>query len=186
MEESDSDLPKNAWFKRHGLIKITEPAPGSHLVTTRFGFSHHGIYVGDWMVVHYGGFERRLHRAPVEEVSFARFARGRAVFVRPHTTAHFRYHEAVSRARSRIGEDDYRVLRNNCEHFCEWCLQDEQRSYQVDHLLNLPLRLARVWQRLTASLLLQGPVCRLATVSFVVVGSETSPRALHGTDQAEV
>jgi hypothetical protein len=31
-----------------------------------------------------------------------------------------------------VGEDRYRVLTNNCEHFCEWCLRGEARSYQVD------------------------------------------------------
>jgi hypothetical protein len=48
------------------------------------------------------------------------------------------------RARSRIGEDCYRILSNNCEHFCEWCLRDERRSHQVESLLALPRRLLRV------------------------------------------
>jgi Lecithin retinol acyltransferase len=41
----------------------------------------------------------------------------------------------VHRARSRVGEDGYRLLTNNCEHFCEWCLSGQHRSYQVDALL---------------------------------------------------
>jgi hypothetical protein len=28
------------------------------------------------------------------------------------------------------------VLTNNCEHFCEWCVHGEHRSYQVDNLLS--------------------------------------------------
>jgi hypothetical protein len=32
----------------------------------------------------------------------------------------------------RLGEDRYSVLTNNCEHFCEWCVRGEHRSYQVD------------------------------------------------------
>ena len=32
----------------------------------------------------------------------------------------------------RLGEDCYSVLTNNCEHFCEWCVRGEHRSYQVD------------------------------------------------------
>jgi hypothetical protein len=43
-----------------------------------------------------------------------------------------------------LGEDRYRILSNNCEHFCEWCLRDERRSYQVESLLALPRRLLRV------------------------------------------
>jgi hypothetical protein len=80
----------------------------------------------------------------VEEVSLARFALGRAIGVRAHAAPRFEGNEVIRRARSRIGEDRYRLLSNNCEHFCEWCLQDEQRSYQVERLLNLPRGLARV------------------------------------------
>ena len=50
----------------------------------------------------------------------------------------------MRRARSRLGEDRYRLLTNNCEHFCEWCLRDEHRSYQVESLLALPRQMARV------------------------------------------
>jgi hypothetical protein len=41
----------------------------------------------------------------------------------------------VHRARSRLGEDRYHVLRNNCEHFCEWCVRGQHRSYQVEALV---------------------------------------------------
>ena len=50
----------------------------------------------------------------------------------------------MRRARSRLGEDRYRLLTNNCEHFCEWCLRDDHRSYQLESLLALPRRLASV------------------------------------------
>jgi hypothetical protein len=59
----------------------------------------------------------------------------------------------MRRARSRLGENRYRLLRNNCEHFCEWCLQDEHRSYQVERLLSLPRRLPRVCDEALARLL---------------------------------
>jgi hypothetical protein len=49
----------------------------------------------------------------------------------------------IRRARSRIGENGYRLLSNNCEHFCEWCLHGEPRSEQVERALVLPRRLAR-------------------------------------------
>ena len=44
--------------------------------------------------------------------------------------------EVIRRARSRVGENRYRVLSNNCEHFCEWCLRGESRSYQVECFLS--------------------------------------------------
>jgi hypothetical protein len=112
-----------------------EPPLGSHLVTPRCGYLHHGIYVGDGRVVHYAGLAGGLHRGPVEEVPIARFTRGHPVWVKSHAPSNFEYREVIERARSRVGEDGYRLLTNNCEHFCEWCLRGEHRSYQVDALL---------------------------------------------------
>jgi hypothetical protein len=40
--------------------------------------------------------------------------------------------EAVRRAYSRLGEDRYRLISNNCEHFCMWCVYGESRSDQID------------------------------------------------------
>ena len=36
-------------------------------------------------------------------------------------------------ARSRLGERSYRILTNNCEHFCEWCLNAQ--AVRPDDLL---------------------------------------------------
>jgi hypothetical protein len=77
-------------------------------------------------------FSRGWHAGPVEEVSLAEFARGRPVRVCPHTSARFDRDDAVARARSRLAEDCYRILSNNCEHFCEWCVHRENRSPQVE------------------------------------------------------
>jgi hypothetical protein len=38
----------------------------------------------------------------------------------------------------------YRLLNNNCEHFCEWCLRAEHRTYQVDEWLSRPHRALRM------------------------------------------
>jgi len=112
-----------------------EPPLGSHLVTPRRGYLHHGIYVGGGRVVHYAGLAGGLQRGPVEEVPVAQFARGRIVWIKSHAPASFECREVIERARSRVGEDCYRLLTNNCEHLCEWCLRGEPRSYQVEALL---------------------------------------------------
>ena len=120
------------------------PPLGAHLVTPRRGFAHHGIYVGRGNVVHYNSTARGFCRLPVAEVSLASFARGRAIWVRAHREPRFESTEVTRRARSRLGEHCYRILSNNCEHLCEWCLRDEHRSYQVESLLALPRQMARV------------------------------------------
>jgi hypothetical protein len=76
----------------------------------------------------------------VEEVSLAQFTLGFPLWIKSAQSPCFASHEVVSRARSRIGEDHYRLLSNNCEHFCEWCVRAEHRSYQVDELLSRPRR----------------------------------------------
>jgi hypothetical protein len=115
-----------------------EPAPGAHLVTQRRGYAHHGVYVGNGKVVHYAGFCGSAHRGPVEEVSLARFGAGHAIAVRPHPCPRYASDEVVRRACSRLGEDNYRLLTNNCEHLCTWCLFGESRSEQVETCLTHP------------------------------------------------
>ena len=122
-----------------------EPPIGAHLMTPRRAYTHHGIYVGEGRVVQYGGLSRGLRRGPVEEVSLLQFARGREIWVRPEETSHFNRENVIHRARLRLGEDRYHPLKNNCEHFCEWCVRGEARSYQVDELT---ARCLRVFRRL--------------------------------------
>jgi len=117
-----------------------EPGVGAHLVTSRRGYTHHGIYVGNGMVVHYAGLSRRLRRGPVEEVTMSRFSMGRQVGIMQDRDSSYSPQEIVLRARSRLGEDTYHVLRNNCEHFCNWCISGRSRSIQVERPGAIPLR----------------------------------------------
>jgi hypothetical protein len=113
---------------------------GSHVVTPRRGYLHHGIFVGDGKVVHYTGLVSGLQRGPVEETSLLCFSRGRPIWFSVCAASSFEPREVIRRARSRIGEDCYHLLTNNCEHFCEWCLHGEPRSYQVEAWLARPGR----------------------------------------------
>lgn len=44
--------------------------------------------------------------------------------------------EAVQRARSRLGEENYNLVTNNCEHFAMWCRTGIQESSQVKRMLD--------------------------------------------------
>jgi hypothetical protein len=114
------------------------PPIGAHLVTPWMGYTHHGIYAGDGKVIHYGALMYDLIRKPVEEVSLDAFAEGRPIYVVAHADAAFEPAEVIRRARSRLGEKRYRLLSNNCEHFVEWCLHNEHRSFQVQTALEFP------------------------------------------------
>jgi hypothetical protein len=99
------------------------------------------VYVGADRVVHYSGLSGGLWQCgPVEEVSLARFAIGHPIRVVEHPKSPYSPAEIIQRARSRLGENDYRLLTNNCEHFCNWCLNGFSHSEQVQCPLQLPWR----------------------------------------------
>ena len=119
------------------------PPIGAHLVTPRNWYEHHGIYVGNGRVVHYSGFCSGYHAGPVEEVTLAEFECGQGFRIRAHTRRMFSGREIAARARTRVGEDGYRLFANNCEHFCEWCVTGHSRSVQIERLLSVPRLVAR-------------------------------------------
>jgi hypothetical protein len=135
------------------LAAESELPIGAHIVTRRHGYTHHGIYAGAGKVVHYAGLSRGLRRGRVEENSLSSFAAGYPVSIVSGVPPKFEGREVVRRARSRMGEDNYRILTNNCEHFCEWCLRGQPRSYQIDACLAIPSRALHVTRRLIADLL---------------------------------
>ena len=135
------------------LDQNEEPDLGAHLVTPWMGFAHHGIYVGNGNVIHYGALMYDIIRKPVEEVSLQSFAGGRPVFLISHAEPCLDVAETISRARSRLGEKKYRLLTNNCEHFCEWALHGVARSFQVETSLAFPRLMGERLQGLVAGVL---------------------------------
>jgi hypothetical protein len=108
--------------------------PGTELIVDRFAYRHHGIYLGDGLVIHYGG--GICHpRGTVEVIPLRDFIGRRRVHVGRTPAGFVQGEDIVRRARSRLGERRYDIFRNNCEHFCSWCQVGESRSKQVDLLL---------------------------------------------------
>ncbi len=140
-------------FKRLRLFDV--PNIGAHLITPWMGFAHHGIYVGGGKVIHYGALVYDIVRRPVEEVTLEAFAGGRPIFVVQHDSLPFDVNQIIERARSRLGEHRYRLLTNNCEHFVEWCLYGEQRSFQVERALEFPRVMGEWIQGMLARLLVR-------------------------------
>jgi hypothetical protein len=121
-----------------------EVAIGSHLITSRNGYYHHGIYLGAYKVVHYSGLYAGLHAGPVEILTLQRFASGQRLWVKSSRQVRFEREEIIRRALSRVGENQYRLLTNNCEHFCNWCLYGESRSDQVRSFAAHPFAVLRL------------------------------------------
>jgi hypothetical protein len=108
-------------------------------------FNHHGIDLGDGTVAHY--LEgREILRSSTDE-----FSQGQPLSVIEHADAS-PVRVTLQRAMSRIGEQNYNLLFNNCEHFATWCKTGRHRSGQIDSVLER----ARHWSGLMPSALMRG------------------------------
>jgi len=94
-------------------------------------YQHHGIDIGDGSVIHY-----RKPREIVEQTSFETFSKGNKVYVRQYPQGFSFIPEVViRRALSRLGENKYNLLFNNCEHFATWCKIGISESKQVEDFI---------------------------------------------------
>ena len=108
-------------------------------------FLHHGIDLGDGTVAHY--LEgREIPRSALED-----FSQGQPVSVVTHTECSPQG-VTLRRAMSRIGEQNYNLLFNNCEHFATWCKTGRHHSAQVNSVIDK----ARSWSARMPSALMAG------------------------------
>ncbi|WP_028953293.1 lecithin retinol acyltransferase family protein [Synechococcus sp. CC9616] len=108
-------------------------------------FHHHGIDLGDGTVAHY--LEgREILRSPIDA-----FRQEQPITVIEHDAASTTG-VTLRRAISRIGEQNYNLLFNNCEHFATWCKTGRHRSGQIESALER----ARHWSGLMPSALIRG------------------------------
>ena len=118
-------------------------ARGDHVFIYRSGYSHHGIDIGEGKVVHFESDPWRKmadtiansESARINVTSLEDFARGAPINVRQYDLADA-IEVVVRRAESRVGDRDYDVFANNCEHFAVWCKTGVHQSTQVDSLRN--------------------------------------------------
>jgi cell wall-associated NlpC family hydrolase len=114
----------------HAPEAPTRLQPGDHLSVRRRGYTHHGIYVGSGRVVHYSGEKFSKRDASVREVSLAGFLGGGSA-----TVVRYGQRQApeaiIAAARSKLGERQYSLVTNNCEHFATWCSTGRHHSEQV-------------------------------------------------------
>lgn len=130
-------LDSNEWRTWDELANAA--SLGSHLITSRNGYFHHGIYIGSRRVIHYAGFFKGFHCGPIEEISIEEFSAGKTIHISKIIPSKYSRQEVVKRAASRIGENRYSLLTNNCEHFCNWCLYGESYSAQIRSIFFNPL-----------------------------------------------
>lgn len=90
-------------------------------------YEHHGIDCGDGSVIHYS----KAGEAEIRRTSRAAFARGSAIYTK-HVSTAFIPEFVVERAESRLGERQYDLFFNNCEHFADWCKTGRGQCIQLE------------------------------------------------------
>jgi Lecithin retinol acyltransferase len=96
----------------------------NHIYVHCHGFVHHGIDCGDGTVIHYSD-------GVIVQILIATFCDGKEYLVKHYV--HCDPDDLVTeRAKSRLGESEYNLLFNNCEHFATWCKTGAPASKQVE------------------------------------------------------
>lgn len=92
-------------------------------------YEHHGIDCGDGTVIHY-----RKSSETIERTSMGIFSDGNKIYLCSYGTS-FTPDVVLRRATSRLREQQYNLLFNNCEHFATWCKTGVSESKQLRDIL---------------------------------------------------
>jgi hypothetical protein len=113
-------------------------ARGDHIYVWRllFLYQHHGIDCGDGTVIHHVGMvsvdENGIKTAPIQRTSMQQFSQGEEVLIQDYDFEECDVPDKViERAKSCLGNDEYHLVWNNCEHFATWCKTGEDKSQQI-------------------------------------------------------
>ncbi len=101
-----------------------------------FGYTHHGIYAGRGRVIHYSGFAHLFKKHPIEITSIEQFSHGKPILVQQYHQPKYKGRKVVRRMRSRMHENNYHLIINNCEHLCTWATTGVESSPQVMRMMN--------------------------------------------------
>lgn len=117
------------------MQKINIPL-GSHLIVKHLGYTHHGIYAGRGRVIHYSGFAHLFKKAPIETTTLDKFTHQKNFHIRSYHTPKYTGRTVVRRIRSRMHENHYHLIINNCEHLCSWAITGIESSPQVVKMMH--------------------------------------------------
>ena len=117
---------------------------GDHLtVPLQFGVGeHHGIYVGKGEVIHYTGSTKASGAdATIRKDTVEKFADGRPIEVVPDDESCWSPEKAVAYAfvcwKNWESWPAYNLMKNNCEHFVNFCKSGKAFSRQIEKLKDL-------------------------------------------------
>ena len=130
----DLELPEIWTFKN--------PQRGDHIRVCRMNglYYHHGIFIADNEVIHFTGDDDDSvldwSKARVIKTDLQNFLRGGEVEVKEYNDAEiddlYPVEGIVNYARACLGDGNYNLVFNNCEHFANACTLGKYRSRQVE------------------------------------------------------
>jgi hypothetical protein len=126
-----------------GRIQRRGVPVGSHLVVERRRpklrlrvYTHHGIYLGRYMVAHYSEPETGVFRkGQIRRVELDDFAKGGRIGIRRYEKASPRDEVLRRVAEMESRQPGYNLLRSNCEHFATYCATGDYRSKQASRVV---------------------------------------------------
>ena len=118
---------------------MIEPYPGAHIRVQVDSVYHHGIYIGDNKVVQFGlpmsiyqdPNTIKIMESPIEDFLNGGFLEVR-IYDKKEKKSKNKDSDIVKIALSKVGEGNYNLLTNNCEHFANYCVFGKKTSSQVD------------------------------------------------------
>jgi hypothetical protein len=125
-------------LKRITAVPLTQKElnAGDHIYVKRKGhfYSHHGIYAGKGMVLHFKGAVKEKQDPSVIISDMATFLMNgklqRRLYRRrlPHA-------KTLQMARAHLKQKGYSLVFNNCEHFATYCATGKKKSTQVHRVI---------------------------------------------------
>lgn len=115
---------------------------GDHIRVKRPYYYHHGVYVGDGMVIHFTGEQNDSISEPekvlVRKTTIDFFANGTIVEKAKLSFLEKRHAKnrkiVVEEAEKAVGEGNYDFLHNNCEDFANRVCYNKKLSSQIDDI----------------------------------------------------
>jgi hypothetical protein len=111
------------------------------------------------LVLHY------FQKASYQITSIQRFARGKPIYTRNYPSPRYKA-KAIVRMRSRMHENHYHLIINNCEHLCTWAITGIESSIQVERMQR---RLATIGYISSVMSYMNSLMLTVATACFALV-----------------
>lgn len=129
-------------MKKQGEWKLIDLYPGAHIRVKMNNFYHHGIYIGNSEVVQFG-YPDNVYQDPNDVVVMRSPIQdfvGNEQFIEVYSFSKdelkhkLKDEDIIKEALSHVGERNYNIMKNNCEHFANRCIFGVASSNQIDEV----------------------------------------------------